>query len=294
MPDLLTAVQILADSTVEIAAASVGETSLVKAVRQIEEDGKSLDSTPEASTDVKAEEGSEEAAVVNEEEQKSAEVPTVEEVADTEDAGNPAVEVVIKEETSAPAASQEEEEEAVASLTEEPATSAPTVEEVGEVQAEDQAPEEAVSSTEASPEDAAPAEEVTTTAEDAPVEEETLVVETSVEEVEAEETLEAVSTYTERAAVVGATQLAAASAGSDLEVLSAAEPESTSEAPVQEAKHCHSCHSAPSTGEEVAPPAAVGGQLEVQLVSEGVVDITHEAKEEVSLVEGQSKITLTE
>lgn len=217
MPDLLTAVKILAGSTVEIAAASVGERSLLKAVRKIEEDGKGLDSLLEvvepeileAITEAVVKEAAEEGTVVvNEEELKSAEA----------DAEAPAAE----EETSAPvaAAEEEEQEEAAASLPEEPTTSAPSVEEVGDAE---------TSADEAAAE--APAEE--------PV---------------------------EAAAVVDTVQLAAASTGSDLEVLSAAEPESTPEAPVHEAK---SCHSAPSAAEEVAPPVALGGQL----VSEGAMDI---------------------
>lgn len=249
MPDLLKAVKILAGSTVEIAAASVGERSLVKAVREMEEDGKGLDSSLEvvvpeiqaATSEGVADEAAVEATVVvNEEELKSAE-------ADAEDAEAPAAE----EETPAPVAVAKGEE----------AASAPTVEEVGEAEAEDQdpvtgaAPEETVSSAEAFPEDAAPAEQAAITAAETPVDE-------AAAEASPEESFEA-------AAAVDMVQLAAASSGSDLEVLSAAEPESTSEAPVHEA-----CHSSPSAAEEVAPPVALGGQL----ASEGA-DITLETKE---------------
>ncbi|XP_041789499.1 fibrous sheath CABYR-binding protein isoform X4 [Chelmon rostratus] len=267
MPDLLTAVKILAGSTVEIAAASVGETSLVKAVRKVEEDGKVLDATlevaePEVLEATAEVVGEEAAVVVNMEELKSTEAG-----ADAEDADVPAAE----EETSAPVAAAAEEEEEEAALPEEPTTSAPTAEEGGEVEAENQAlapaaAPEAVSSAEASPEDAAPAEEATPD-EEAPIAAETApAAEASVEEEAAAEA--AAEETVEAAAVVDTIQLAAAS-GSELEV--------------HEAKHCHSCHSAPSAAEEVAPPVALGGQL----ASEEALDITHEAKEAVSLVEGQ-------
>lgn len=268
MPDLLTAVKILAGSTVEIAAASVGERSLVKAVLKIEEDGKNLDSSVgvveskilEATTEEVAEEG---AVVENEEELKSA-----------EDAEAPAVE----EESSVPevvAAEEEELEEAAASPPEEATTSAPIVEEIGEAEPEDQgavteaATEEVVSSpTEASPEDAGPAEEAT------PAEESVLTAaETSVDEAAAEAPAEE---PTEAPAAVDTVQLAAASTESGLEVLLAPEPQSTPEASVQEVK---SCHCAPlATAGEVAPPAALGEQL----VDEAAMEMTEESKEAVS------------
>lgn len=258
MPDVLKAVKILAGSTVEIAAASVGERSLVKAVRKMEEDGKGLDSSLEvvepeiqtATAEGMAEAAVEVTAAVIEEELKSAE-------AGAEDTQAPAAE----EETPAPVEAAKEEEAAAApSLPEELPASAPTVEEVGEAVAEDQdlvteaAPEEAVSSAEASLEDAALAEEATITAE------------TSVDEAAAEASPE--ETF-EAAAAVDTVQLAAASSGSDLEVLSGAEPESTPEAPV-----CKSCHSSSSAAEEVAPPVALGGQL----ASEGA-DVAPDTKE---------------
>nr|XP_033479657.1 dextranase-like [Epinephelus lanceolatus] len=291
LPDLVTAVKILTGSTVEIAAASVGETTLVKAVQKIEDDGKGLDFTLEVvepevlevTTEVGAKEaaGDEAADEVNEEGLKSAE-PDVE---------SPAAEKLAEDETSASVAA---DEEAASFLSEEPTTSAPTVEEVGEVESEDQAAvpeavsEEAVS-TEASPENAAFAEDTTPAAS---VDVTTPAAETSVEEAtveaSAEETVEAEATHSAAATIVDSTQLAAASSGSDLEVLSAAEPESTSEAPVHEVKQCHSCHSAPLAAEDVAPPAALGGQL----ASEEAVDITYEVKEAVSLVEGQTTETM--
>nr|XP_046259380.1 brain acid soluble protein 1-like [Scatophagus argus] len=285
IPDLLTAVKILAGSTVEIAAASVGETSLVKAVQKVEEDGKGLDFTLEVVEpeilEATTEEVTEDTAVVMNKEQLKSDT-------DAEDAKAPAAE----EEIFVLAAAEEEEEEkekeeerAAATLPEEPTASALTVEEVGEAEVEDQtpvpgvAPEESISSAVASPEDSAPAEETTASEEDTIIAEATLAAETSVEEAaaadaSAEETAEA-------AAVVDSIQLAAASSGSELELLSTAEPESTSEVPVHEGKHCHS--SVSSTAEEVAPPVDLGGQLE----NEGAVDMTHEAKEALSLVQGQ-------
>lgn len=254
MPDLLKAVKILTSSTAEIAAASVGERSLVKAVREMEEDGKGLDSSLEvvkpeiqaATAEGMADEAAAEATV--------AVIPEELKSADAEGAQAPAAE----EETPAPVeAAKEEEEEAAPLLPEELPTSALTVEEVGEAEAEDQdpvtetAPEEPVLSAEVSPEDA---EEATITAE-APVDK-------AAAEALPEETFEA-------AAVVDTVQLAAASSGSDLEVLSAAEPESTSDAQVHK-----SCHSSSSAAEEVAPPVALGGQM----ASEGA-DVTLDSKE---------------
>nr|XP_019939368.1 PREDICTED: skin secretory protein xP2-like [Paralichthys olivaceus] len=366
LPDLLTAVKILAGSTVDIAAASVGETSLVKSVRQIEEDGKDLEPTlevVEVTTEVVSKEAAEEAAeVVIVEELKSAEAGAHEEVAEA-----PSAEEGMTEETPAPA-----EEEATASPPGEGEVSGHAVE-VGEVSDEDEvpgpeaAPEEAVSSTGASPEvtaedisptevsveetasevtgedispaeasveeaaseaspgdtaedvspaeasveeaasqasaedvspaeasveeatseDITAAEEANTAAEAAPLNETSPVEITpaaeTTDEASAEDGDEMVSTHSEAVAVVDTAQLAAASTTADLEVLSAAEPESASEAPVHEEAHCHSCHSAPSAGEEVMPLAA----LEEELVSEGAVDITHVAMEVVSDVEGQ-------
>ncbi|XP_034543191.1 fibrous sheath CABYR-binding protein-like [Notolabrus celidotus] len=313
-PELLSAVQILAGSTIEIAAASAGDTSLVEAVQ------------------IEAKEVIAEAAAVREEDLES--------VAETE---APAEEK-IAEETSAPIAPGEEE----AASPDEP-TNLALIENVEEAGAEDQAlipevapedeassteapedvapavtadPVEAVSFTDISPEDSAPAEEATTTAEAGPEETESSMEATpedaafseeatpdeeassdasvdetppaagSVEEAGAEaaseEAVDAVEIFGEAAEVVKTVQLAAASSGSDLEILSDAEPESSSEAPVHEAKHCHSCHSAPSLAEEVAPPAAFGGLLS----DEGAEDLMHEAKDAVSLGEGQTTETM--
>lgn len=273
MPDLLTSVKILAGSTVEIAAASVGERSLVKAVLKIEEDGKSLDSLVEeveskileGTVEVVAVEGAEEGAVVeNEEELNSA-----------EDTG-----ALAAEESSAPvivaaAAEEEEQEEAAASPPEEATTSAPAVEDIGEAEAEDEgpviegSPEEVSSPTEASPEDVGPAEEeaVLTAAE------------TSVDEAAAEAPAEE---PTEAAAAVDTVQLAAASVESGLEVFSTPEPQLAPEAQLHEVK---SCHCAPSAAAgEVAPPVALGEQL-----VEAAMEMTEESKEAVS----ESKNILT-
>ncbi|CAB1425615.1 unnamed protein product [Pleuronectes platessa] len=106
----------------------------------------------------------------------------------------------------------------------------------------------------------------------------------TMDEASAEDTDEMVSTHSEAAAVTDTAQLAAASTAGDLEVLSAAEPESASEGPAHEEKPCHSCHSTPSAAEEVVPATA----LEEELVSEGAADITHVTMEVVSVVGGQS------
>ncbi|XP_037329067.2 fibrous sheath CABYR-binding protein-like isoform X2 [Pungitius pungitius] len=252
MPGLLTAVKVLTGTPIEIAAASV-ETSLLKSldftVEVVEPEA------VEAITEVEAIE----ATMVNEE-LKSADA-----------------EELVEEGTAASveAALEEEEEEKLAA-SEEPITSVLAVVEEGDVESEDQdahpaaVSEEAVASSDAPPEDAAPAEEATAAADAAPLDDAAPNAETWVEDVAAE-----------AAAVVDTSQLAAASSGSDLEVLSAAQPGATPEAPVQEAKHCVSCH--PSIAVEEAPPAALG----VQLSGEEDADITEEVKEAESLVEEQ-------
>lgn len=272
LPDVLTAVKILAGSTVEIAAASVGEKSLVNAVQQIQENGKVLDSAVEvvqpeileATADVEAEKAT---VVMNEGELKSAEAGAA--AADEAEADDS--EEVTAEESSAPTVA--EEVDAAASSPDKVTASAQTVE---EVEAEDQAldpnavPKEDLSSTEASPEDAATTTAEAPPADDASPGEMTPAADTSVEEETAEasgeETAEAASTHSEGAAVVDTAQLAAASTVSKPDVLSAAQPQS--EARAHEAKHCHSCNSA-APPEEVAPPALVEGEL----VSDGAVDI---------------------
>ncbi|XP_061888895.1 uncharacterized protein LOC133639536 [Entelurus aequoreus] len=108
VPDLRTAVTSLAGSSVEIAAASVGESSLVRAVRQIEEDRPGLESVLEVLEPVVLEgtkEHTQESAVaMKEEELVPAEGLTGEEKAGTED--KVAGEEI--EEASYPAAEEEE------------------------------------------------------------------------------------------------------------------------------------------------------------------------------------------
>ncbi|XP_030004221.1 uncharacterized protein mgarpb isoform X4 [Sphaeramia orbicularis] len=277
MPDLLSAVKVLAGSPVEIAAASVGDHSLVEVIRQTERDKKGLDSTMAGLQKPDALEATEE-EIVNKEASEGAdvavdkEVKPVEEVAEAEDAEALATKEVNTEETSAYSV---EEKEAI-SIIEEP--SAPTVEEVGEVDdvAPDTTSEEEASVVTAFPEEAFPVvDDITTiTAEHTPGDE------ASVEEA-ATAAAEASSQETVEAALVGdKTQLAAASTGSSMEGLSTTAPESALEIPVEGVKHCLSCHSVFAEGKKVAPPAAVGEQLK------GAVEFTHEA---VTLEEGQTR-----
>lgn len=247
-------------STAEIAAASVGEKDPMETVQQTEGEGKGhevleTEALEEASEAV-AKEASEEGAVVEGEE----EVKSGEGEKSAEDAQTPAAEEVITEVTSALAAAVDEE--AAAGSHPEETTSPMTT--VDEAEAEVRpAPEEAIAA-----EDVAPAEEATVTSEAAPLDE-ILPADQAAAETPAEETAEA---------AVSTTQLAAASAGADLKVLSVVEAEPTSGAPVHEEKPCHSCHSAPSAGEEVAPPAAVGEEL----ITDGAVDTSQEAKDAAS------------
>lgn len=243
----------------------------METVQQTEGEGKGhkvleTEALEEASEAV-AKEASEEGAVVEGEE----EVKSGEGEKSAEDAQTPAAEEVIAEVTSALAAAVDKEA-AAGSHPEETTSPMPTVDEAeAEVQpapeeaiaAEDAAEDEAVSS-----EDAAPPEEATVTGEGAPLDE-ISSADQAAAETSAEETAEA---------AVSTTQLAAASVGADLEVLSVAETEPTSGSPVHEEKPCHSCHSAPSAGEEVAPPAAVGEEL----IADGAVDTSQEAKDAAS------------
>ncbi|XP_030586369.1 fibrous sheath CABYR-binding protein isoform X2 [Archocentrus centrarchus] len=289
VPDLFAAVKILASSTTDIAAASVGENSLVEAVRQIEGEGKGHEVLEAEALEALAKEASEGAAVVEGEEELKSEED--EEGAGAEDAQIPAAEEVVR---------AGEEEAAVGSHPQETTSSTPTVD---EPEAEDAAPEEAISPEDAAPaedaissedaapaedaissEDAAPAEEATSTAEAAPVDEsspdEIAPAGEAAAETSAEETVEA---------AVGTTQLAAASVGADLEVLSPADAKLTSGSPLHAEKPCHSCHAAPSAGEEVAPPAAVGEEL----VTDGGVDTSHEAKEAGSAQTMEATVVVT-
>lgn len=231
----------------------------METVQQTEGEGKGhevleTEALEEASEEV-AKEASEEGAVVEGEE----EVKSGEGEKSAEDAQTPAAEEVITEVTSALAAAVDEEA-AAGSHPEETTSPMPTVDEAeAEVRP---APEEAIAA-----EDAA-SDEATVTNEAAPLDE-ISPADQAAAETPAEETAEA---------AVSTTQLAAASAGADLKVLSVAEAEPTSGAPVHEEKPCHSCHSAPSAGEEVAPPAAVGEEL----ITDGAVDTSQEAKDAAS------------
>ncbi|XP_051939287.1 fibrous sheath CABYR-binding protein isoform X1 [Hippocampus zosterae] len=225
VPDLLTAVKILSGSTVEIAAASVGESSLVRAARQIEDDGKRLDSVLEViqtealegTIDLAAEEASLETVVVTNEEDP-AEVLSCDEEAVAE------VKVSAEETTEEALSPATEEEEEVPS--EKAATLDPTEDNAGGVDAEDQNPDPVENSTleEASPEEAAPSVEASVTAE-APVDEELPTTETFGEdaaEAEAPEEETAAASEEEE----GTTQPPEAENGSETEALSATEPES--------------------------------------------------------------------
>ncbi|KAM9818782.1 uncharacterized protein mgarpb isoform 1-T1 [Syngnathus typhle] len=227
LPDLLTAVKILAGSTVEIAAASVGESSLVRAVRHIEDDGKGLASVLEVlqpedleeTKDLMAKEPSNETVVLtNEEELSAVEVVSCDETAVPE--GN-----VSAEESAEASSPATEEEEEVPS--EETTTSGPTEEEnAGGIHDDDQNPtpdpEENIT-----PEEAPPEEDTTEEAgisAEAPVDKELPVAETFVEdaaEVEAPEEKTVTASEEE-----GTSQPPQADTESDMEILSVAEPQS--------------------------------------------------------------------
>lgn len=249
LPDLLTSVKLLASPTVEIAAASVGERSLVDVVRQIEEEGKSTDSTVDVAgpeiQEVPAEAVADEAAVEEAAEESKEGTKVVE--GDLEGTEAPAAE----EETPASSTAAEgDEEKTVAPPPEELA--APTEEQVGEAEAdaarvETQSPEEPVTT-----EEAPPAEEVTAAAD------EVAAAPDEAEEHTAED--------------AGMVQLAEASAEADAEVPLAAESEP--EAAVHEAE---SCHCAPPA-DHPAPPVAA----EDVLACEETMDSTLESEEQVA------------
>ncbi|XP_019744598.1 fibrous sheath CABYR-binding protein isoform X2 [Hippocampus comes] len=227
VPDLLTAVKILTGSTVEIAAASVGESNLVRAARKIEDDGKRLDSVLEV-IKTEALEGTKDllaakessldtVVVTNEEELDPAEVLSCDEEAVAE------VKVSAEETTEAALSPATEEEEEVPS--EKAATSGPTEDNAGGVDAEDQNPDPVENNTleEASPKEAAPSVEASITAE-APVDEELPTTETFGEDAtEAEAPEEETVAASEEE---GTTQPPEAENGSEMEALSATEPES--------------------------------------------------------------------
>jgi len=91
-------------------------------------------------------------------------------------------------------------------------------------------------------------------------------------EVEADETG---SVPEEASPIVKTGHLAPPAADSDGESPPAIEPQSTSEAPVNEAEHCSSCHASENADKVVAPPAGSEEQVQtvVQGVSEGDMDL---------------------
>ncbi|KAM4750885.1 uncharacterized protein mgarpb [Anableps anableps] len=245
------AVQALANSTLEIINAFVGEESLVKGLHQMEDDGNELNYLKE---DLKPDALEVVSEVTTKETFTEADV-------DIEEEKSPEIEELIHgltiEELSAEQspAEQEEEEERAVSLPEE------ILEAEDNTIMLDSASEEAVSSSEASAEDSsssdetASAEEVIVTAEAAPEEEET--------------TSEQITLGT----AGETTQLAAASTEPKLDVLSSTETESPSPVgPVDKEEPCHNCHTSSSSSEETTPPAALGEHLLD-------MDITQEAKE---------------
>ncbi|XP_057700757.1 neurofilament medium polypeptide [Corythoichthys intestinalis] len=219
--DLLTAVKILAGAT-EIAAASVGESSLVRAVRHIEEDGKALDSVLEVLESEVLERTEERAAkepsdemvtVINEEAADRAVVSGDEEVT-TED--KVSVEVIL-EEASFPASDEEEEVPP-----DEAAPLGPTEENASGIQAEDQNP---------APEEVAPSADSSITAE-AQVDQELPAAQTAVEEGAEAPAEETVATLEEECTTqppepeTEAEGLSEPESGSEAEGLSVAEQES--------------------------------------------------------------------
>ncbi|XP_061686962.1 fibrous sheath CABYR-binding protein [Syngnathoides biaculeatus] len=253
VPDLLTAVKILAGPTVDIAAASVGESSLVRAARRIEEDGKALESALEVlqpevlegTKDPVAKAPLAEAVVItNEEELDPAEVVSGD--------GEPITEIKVSpeetttEEAASPATDEEEEVPP-----EEAAPSGPTQEEAGGILPEDQNPapdpEANIIPEEASAEEAAPSAEPSNTA-DAAVEEEVPPTETSAEEtaeVEAEAPAEETVPTSEEECTTNPPEAPTETA---VEVLSDAEPESN-------------CHQDPTADQPCEILEAAGDQM---------------------------------
>ncbi|MEQ2200974.1 hypothetical protein XENOCAPTIV_005689 [Xenoophorus captivus] len=178
-------------------------------------------------------------------------------------------ELSTKETAEAAVDSEEENQLRLRKEEEERATSFPEVED--NTMMPDSAPKEAISSSEAYPEDsfssdeAWHAEEVIVTAEATKEEEET-----KSEEI--------------KFGTVGkTTQLAAASTKPNLEVLSAAEPESPSSmGPVDKEQPCHNCHNCSPSSE--APPPALGEDMPA-------MDLAHEAKDKSSPLTKQRKNT---
>ncbi|KAK0130595.1 hypothetical protein N1851_035163 [Merluccius polli] len=293
LPDLLTAVTVLASSaTVEIAAASVGEKSIVEAVRQMEENRLALH-VLEPLMEVLATRKEEVDAEADGEASPDVGMP-VNATANSGDAETPSAEEVSPGE--APAHSVGERE-----------AMAPTVEEAAvaesEVPLENPATEEAAPAEKGSePEEMANAEEAA--AEEAPVnvectqvEEGTLAEGSAVSEAEAPKEVEADETGSvpdEAAPITETGHLAAAAAaadsdGSDVEIVPAIEPQSTSEAPVNDAEHCSSCHASDNAEEGVAPPAEL--KAEVQTEVQDAIDGSMVSPVEGPLAERMTVVT---
>ncbi|XP_035993035.1 fibrous sheath CABYR-binding protein [Fundulus heteroclitus] len=244
------AVKALASSTLEIINVFVGEENLVKSL-QMGAGGNELNSLKEALepetlaalSERTTVETSAEAFVGGEEGMSSTHGLTIEELC--------------AEQSPAPAAEQEQEERA-ASLPEEIPEAEENTVTLGS------APEEAVSSSEASAEDSATSDETSLAEEVVVPAEATPEEETTSEQI----TLERIGETT---------QLAAASTEQNREVLSATEPEPPSSVgAVDEEEPCHNCHTSPSSSMEAAPPAALGEDP-------ADTDVTQEAKETSTL-----------
>lgn len=194
IPDLLAAVKILAGSTVEIAAASVGDGSLVKAVQKIEEDSKACDSFLEL-TGTEIQEALEEvmvkeaAAAVNKEELRSAEGNAGEEEQDEIATSAPTVKPNTDAEDQVTGGDSEMESSDIPSVDpadeatshEEAATDKETVVAEKATQAEEPPPtEEAIRAQEAVLDEVTANEEITTVDEAALAEEATVVEEAAL------------------------------------------------------------------------------------------------------------------
>lgn len=226
---MLAAVTTLARSTVEVAAASVGDGGSVKAVQEVEEDSKASDSLQEvAGTEI----------------QEELEEVMVKEAAE---GGTAAA----NQEEMKPAEEEEQEAPPPAEDAEDQVTGADPHMDSSEVPAVDPAPEEATREEAATDEEAVGAEKATQAEEPTPAEEAARTEEATKDEdaTEEEETM-----VNEEAAPAEESILneEAESQRSDLEDVPAADPEGSSAAPPTRLHH--------SFG-EMAPPAAQREQL---------------------------------
>lgn len=252
------AVRPLASSTVEIAAASVGEKGIVVAVRKMEENHPAMQAL-----EVRAEYKEEANAKADGEVAPDVEMP-VGPTADL-DTETPSAEDVSPEGVEAPSVG---EEDSTAPLV--------LVEEVAESEVPfenpiiEAGPEETASAEEASANEAPVIVEFTQGDEGALAENANPATEAeAVSEAEASMEVEAdeVGSVPEEAApimVMGHLAAAAAADFSDVELLPAIESQSTTEAPLNDAEHCSACHASECTEEVVAPPT--GPEAQVQTV----------------------------